>query len=93
MYCIKIDDKNKNRPIIILEGHLDNSSIIESELIQILNKYKNSKEIAIDFKTVLSVSDSCLLMFQNLRKEFPIQFRDYSLYIETLLNENRLINI
>lgn len=86
------------KPVVHIIGKLESASILDEFLEEILNNYKNQRsnskeccQIVMDLKETELITELCLGLLKEYSKKCTIKFLNYSLYVELLLNEYRLL--
>ena len=79
--------------ILFIEGRLNSFEEIEKIVSETLSSNNNDKTLVIDLSKTDSINEKCLKAFQQLGLNHKLEFRNYSLYIGTLLNDYDLIKI
>lgn len=99
MYNIYYETDNGNVPIISIEGNLDTVDDISRIIAEVysINKdnngaTENGKGVVINLSKAKAVSDECLKMFKRLQPVYNLEFQNYSIYIEVVLRDYKLID-
>ncbi|MBE0538348.1 MAG: hypothetical protein IH620_01440 [Ignavibacterium sp.] len=86
------------KPVIHIIGKLDSAPILSEFLSEILNSSKNVNKnsllgcrMVLDLKDTELISESCLEILKIYSTKCTVEFRNFSLYVELLLNEYSLL--
>lgn len=90
MYLLEVKDVDSNKPLISLQGRIENFSVFKKELLEIMEIIKKAEVLIIDLSGVEFISDDCLTIFSEIVDTRQVRFANYSLHIEDKL---RSINI
>ncbi len=85
--------EEEGKPIVHIIGKLDSAPVLDDFLTEIYNNYKNADYLRQHFRMILDlketelITESCLEILKDYSEKFPVIFRNFSLYVELLLNE------
>ncbi len=86
--------EEEGKPVVHVIGKLDSAPVLAEFLAGIINNYKNQSDnpqecfrMTLDLKETELITESCLEILIEYSGKYAVNFRNFSLYVELLLNE------